>query len=610
LAFNPSSSRWLPTSVKEMQALGWDAADVILVSGDAYIDHPSFGVAVLGRLLEKMGLKVAILPQPNWQDDLRDFKKLGQPRLFFGVSSGSMDSMINNYTGNKRKRNDDAYSPGGKPNFRPDYATYVYSKILKNLYPDTPLIIGGIEASLRRLVHYDYWSDTLKPSILTETNADLLVYGMGEKPIKTIVDRLQKGSSIKELTDIPQTVYQCSFGKIPTIEGLTKNIAPYEECLKQKKAFAQAFKVIEEESNKQFSARIVQQHGKNAVVVNPPYSEYSQEEIDEPYELSYTRQPHPRYEKKDQIPAFEMIKFSVNIHRGCFGGCSFCTISAHQGKFIQSRSENSIIKEVNDILKQPDFKGHLNDLGGPSANMYRMKGENSSLCAKCSRYSCIYPKVCKNLNTDHTPMLQLYSKVAALKGMKRVTIGSGIRYDLFLQNPYPHPSHNKYLGEVLQKHVSGRLKVAPEHTEEHVLRIMRKPSFSLFQQLKTKFDQFNEKHQVKQQLIPYFISAHPGTQTTDMAQLAIKTQQLGYRLEQVQEFTPTPMTVASVIYYTGLDPVTMEPVFVPFKKEERQLQRKFFFWYKPENRNELQAFLRRKGMNQLVNVLWGAKRRK
>lgn len=595
---------WLPTSVKEMQALGWTYADVILISGDAYIDHPSFGIAVLARLLEKMGLKVAVIPQPNWQDDLRDFKKLGRPRLFFGVSSGSMDSMINNYTGNKRKRSDDAYSPGGKAGNRPDYATMVYTNILKQIYPDIPVIIGGIEASLRRLAHYDYWSDKIKPSILAETQADLLVYGMGEKPMKEIVTRLQSGVPFSTLKDIPQTAFRCPAKNIPVFEGDTKTIASFESCTSNKKEFALAFKTIEEESNKIQSARLVQIHGNNAVVVNPPYALLSQEEIDEPYELKYYRIPHPRYEKKGAIPAFEMIRYSVNIHRGCFGGCSFCTISAHQGKFVQSRSEGSVIKEVKEIASQPDFRGHLSDLGGPSANMYRMKGINPEICAKCSRYSCIHPKVCKNLITDHTPLLELYKKVAAIPGIKKVTIGSGIRYDLFIQNPYPHPSHKKYLTEVMQKHVSGRLKVAPEHTEDHVLRMMRKPSFRLFEQLKMQFEQFNQKHNLKQQLIPYLISAHPGTRHIDMANLAAKTSQMHYHLEQVQEFTPTPMTLSSVIYHTGIDPYTLEQVFVPFKKEDRQLQHKFFFWYKPENRKELESFLYKTGHNQLASSLF------
>lgn len=595
---------WLPTSVKEMQTLGWTYADVILISGDAYIDHPSFGIAVLARLMEKMGLKVAVIPQPNWQDDLRDFKKLGRPRLFFGVSSGSMDSMINNYTGNKRKRSDDAYSPGGKAGNRPDYATTVYTNILKQLYPDVPIIIGGIEASLRRLTHYDYWLDKIKPSILAETHADLLVYGMGEKPLKDIVKAIQNGTSASALKNIPQTAYLCNKESIPVWDGTTKTIASYEECLKNKKDFALSFKTIEEESNKLFSARLIQNHGSKAVIINPPYSSYTQEDIDEPYALKYYRIPHPRYEKKGAIPAFEMIRYSVNIHRGCFGGCSFCTISAHQGKFVLSRSEQSILKEIQEIASQPDFKGHLSDLGGPSANMYRMKGLNPDICAKCSRYSCIHPIVCKNLNTDHTPLMDLYKKVSSLAGIKKVTIGSGIRYDLFIQNPYHHPSHKKYLNEVLQKHVSGRLKVAPEHTEDHVLKMMRKPSFKLFEQLKMQFEQYNQKHNLKQQLIPYLISAHPGTRNIDMANLAAKTSQMHYRLEQVQEFTPTPMTLSSVIYHTGIDPYTLEQVFVPFKKEDRQLQHKFFFWYKPEYRPELESYLYKKGLNQLAASLF------
>lgn len=591
---------WLPTSAKEMQALGWTYVDVILISGDAYVDHPSFGIAVLARLLEKMNLKVAVVPQPNWQDDLRDFRKLGKPRLFFGVSSGNMDSMINNYTGNKRKRSDDVYSPGGKAGFRPDYATTVYTHILKQLFPEVPVIIGGIEASLRRLAHYDYWSDSIKPSILAETNADLLVYGMGEKPLKDIVQKLKKGIPLHNLRDIPQTAFICSRDALPAYEGSTKLITGYEECAGNKKEFALAFRTIEEESNKQFSARIVQNHGNHAVVVNPPYSSYTQEEIDEPYELFYNRQPHPRYQKKDAIPAFEMIRHSVNIHRGCFGGCSFCTISAHQGKFVLSRSEQSILKEVKEITSQPDFKGHLSDLGGPSANMYRMKGSNPDLCAKCGRYSCIHPGICRNLNTDHSRLLDLYRKVSSMPGIKKVTIGSGIRYDLFIRNPWPDPSHRRYLAEVMKNHVSGRLKVAPEHTEEHVLRMMRKPSFRLFEQLKMQFEEINRQYQLKQQLVPYFISAHPACTVSDMAHLAVKTRKMNFHLEQVQEFTPTPMTLSSVIYYTGIDPYTLEQVFVPHKKEDRHLQRKFFFWYKPENKNELRSFLLKKGLNRLA----------
>lgn len=588
-----------------MQALGWDSADVILVSGDAYIDHPSFGVAVLARLLEKMGLKVAVLPQPNWKDDLRDFKKLGKPNLYFGVSAGTMDSMINHYTGNKRLRSDDVYTPGGKAGFRPDYATIVYSQILKKLFPEIPVIIGGIEASLRRFTHYDYWQDKLRPSILTEAGADLLVYGMGEKALKAITNELLTGKKITDLTTVPQTAYIRNYADVPFYEGETKVLPPNEACFKDKRTFAQAFRVMEEESNKMHAARLIQQHSTKVVIVNPPYSGLTQEETDEPYDLPYNRMPHPRYRDKEPIPAYEMIKYSVNIHRGCFGGCSFCTISAHLGKFIFSRSETSILNEVKAITALPGFKGHLTDLGGPSANMYRMKGNDQSICAKCNRYSCIYPRVCKNLNTDHTPLLQLYQKAEQIQGIKKITIGSGVRYDIFQENPYPHPSHRLYNERLITRHVSGRLKVAPEHTEEHVLRLMRKPSFKLFQQYKADFERINQKHKLNQQLIPYIISAHPGTRTIDMAHLADKTRQLHYQLEQVQEFTPTPMTLSAAMYYTGLDPYTMQPVYIPQKKEERLLQRKFLFWYKPENRKELTDYLRKGNHHTLIKSLLG-----
>ena len=510
---------WLPTTKKEVGLRGWDGLDVILFSGDAYIDHPSFGAAVIGRILEAEGLKVAIVPQPNWRDDLRDFKKLGKPRLFFGVSAGSMDSMVNKYTANKRLRSEDAYTPDGRHDMRPEYPSIVYTRILKELYPDVPVVLGGIEASLRRLTHYDYWQDKVRPSILIDSKADLLIYGMGEKPVVELCRRME--------------------------------------------AQAQNFRHIEEESNKYEARRIWQETDGQTVVVNPPYPPLTQGELDRSFDLPYTRLPHPKYKGK-RIPAYDMIKFSVNLHRGCFGGCAFCTISAHQGKFIVSRSKESILKEVKAITEMPDFKGYLSDLGGPSANMYAMHGTDETLCRKCKRPSCVHPKICPNLNTDHRPLLDIYRSVDAMPGIKKSFIGSGVRYDLLLhksKDPAINRSSAEYTRELIVKHVSGRLKVAPEHTSLRVLDIMRKPPFEQFYEFKRIFDRLNRELNLRQQLIPYFISSHPGCTEEDMAELAVITKRLDFHLEQVQDFTPTPMTVATETWYTGIHPYTLEPVF-------------------------------------------------
>lgn len=540
---------WLPTTKKEVEARGWDYLDVILFSGDAYVDHPSFGAAVIGRVLEAEGLRVAIVPQPDWRGDYRDFKKLGVPRLFFGVSAGAMDSMINHYTANKRLRSDDAYTPDQRPGMRPDYPSIVYTKILKELYPDVPVVLGSIEASLRRLTHYDYWQDKLLPGILASSPADLLIYGMGEKPIKELVRRLKSGIPFNEIKDIRQTVYLADKEDAKDDDIV---LFSHEECLKDKLKQAKNFRHIEEESNKYNASRILQKVGKQVIVVNPPFPPMTEAEIDASYDLPYTRLPHPKYKGK-VIPAFEMIKFSVNIHRGCFGGCAFCTISAHQGKFIASRSKESILKEVKAITEMPDFKGYLSDLGGPSANMYRMKGKDERICAKCKKPSCISPVVCKNLNADHTPLLDIYKAVDRLPGIKKSFIGSGVRYDLLLHR-YADESLNKaaqtYTEELIALHVSGRLKVAPEHTQDEVLKQMRKPSFSQFGQFKKIFDKVNRQYGLNQQLIPYFISSHPGCTEADMAELAVITKSLHFQLEQVQDFTPTPMTLATEMYYT------------------------------------------------------------
>ena len=595
---------WLPTTKKEVELRGWEELDVIIFSGDAYVDHPSFGAAVIGRILEAEGLRVAIVPQPNWRDDLRDFKKLGRPRLFFGVSAGCMDSMVNKYTANKRLRSDDAYTPDARPDMRPEYPSIVYTQILKRLYPDVPVFLGGIEASMRRLTHYDYWQDRVRPSILCDSGADLLIYGMGEKPIVELVRRMQQGLP---LDDVPQTAYLTR--QVNPAEG-DITLYSHEECLGDKKKEAANFRHIEEESNKYAASRILQTVGRQTVVVNPPYPPLTTEELDHSFDLPYTRLPHPKYKGK-RIPAYDMIKHSINIHRGCFGGCAFCTISAHQGKFIVSRSKESILREVKAVMELPDFKGYLSDLGGPSANMYRMQGTNLELCKKCKRPSCIHPRICPNLNTDHRPLLDIYHAVDALPGIKKSFIGSGVRYDLLLhesKDPKVNQSTREYTRELITRHVSGRLKVAPEHTSDRVLNVMRKPPFAQFETFKQIFDRINREEGLRQQLIPYFISSHPGCHEEDMAELAVITKRLDFHLEQVQDFTPTPMTVSTEAWYTGFHPYTLEPVFSAKTQREKLAQRQFFFWYKPEERRNIVNELRRLGRTDLIDKLYGSSR--
>jgi len=596
---------FLPTTKKELELRGWDQVDVVLFTGDAYIDHPSFGSAVIGRILEAQGLQVAIVPQPNWRDDLRDFKKMGKPRLFFAVTAGNMDSMVNHYTANKRLRSDDAYTPDGKAGMRPNYATITYTNILKKLFPEVPVVIGGIEASLRRFTHYDYWSDKLMPSVLVDSKADLLVYGMGEKPLIELVKQVKSGKTFKELTDIPQTSYLSK--EIP-IHPLWKDITleSHETSLSDKKKYASNFRHIEEESNKYDAARLLQHTANRWVIVNPPYEPLSEAELDASFDLPYTRLPHPKYKDKT-IPAYEMIKFSVNLHRGCFGGCAFCTISAHQGKHIVSRSKESILHEVEKITDMPGFKGYLSDLGGPSANMYQMHGIDMEICRKCNKPSCIFPKVCFNLNTDHRPLLDIYTSVDKLPGIKKSFIGSGIRYDMLLsdaKNTEINKSHTDYTRELITNHVSGRLKIAPEHTSDKVLNLMRKPSFTYFGQFKTQFDRINREAGLNQQLIPYFISSHPGSTNEDMAELAALTKKLDFRLEQVQDFTPTPMTLATEIYYSGFHPYTLEPIYTAKSKDDKLEQRKFFFWYKSEFKNQIIRDLQRLKRPDLLKKLF------
>lgn len=625
---------WLPTTKKEVELRGWDQLDIILFSADAYIDHPSFGAAVIGRILEAEGLKVAIVPQPDWHGDYRDFKKLGRPRLWFGVAPGCMDSMVNKYTANRRLRSEDAYSPDGRHDLRPEYPTVVYTQILKQIYPDVPVVLGGIEASLRRLTHYDYWKECFKPCILCESGADMIVYGMGEKPIIELTNKLtqlieqsdedlaydENGQSyigIKAFrkalcrsSEIKQTVVLYKKEDIPG--GITDQdivLHSHESCLENKRFQSENFKHIEEESNKYHAQRIIQQTGNRYVVVNPPYPPLTQKELDHSFDLPYTRLPHPKYKGK-RIPAYEMIKFSVNLHRGCFGGCAFCTISAHQGKFIMNRSKESILKEVKAICEMPDFKGYLSDLGGPSANMYGMRGKKLEICEKCKKPSCIHPQICPNLNTDHRPLLDIYHAVNALPGIKKSFIGSGVRYDLLLHdakdNQINHAAQ-QYTRELITKHVSGRLKVAPEHTSDYVLNLMRKPSFRLFGEFKTIFDRINREENLHQQIIPYFISSHPGCKAEDMAELAVLTKDMDFQLEQVQDFTPTPMTVSTETWATGFHPYTLEPVYSAKTPKEKLAQRMFFFWYKPEEQGKIRAELQKMNRPDLIQRLFDKK---
>lgn len=597
---------FLPTTKKEIELRGWTELDVILFSGDAYVDHPSFGAAVIGRILEAAGYKVAIVPQPDWHGDYRDFKKLGRPRLFFGISPGCMDSMVNKYTANRRLRSEDAYTPDGRHDMRPEYPTVVYSNILRQLYPDVPIVLGGIEASLRRLTHYDYWQDRLRPCLLCDAPADIISYGMGEKTILEIARCLNDGLPLSSLHELPQVVYLARRNEI--VDGISDHdivLHSHEDCLRDKRKQAENFRHIEEQSNMMHAQRLIQAVGDKYAVVNPPYPPMTTEELDASFDLPYTRQPHPKYKDK-RIPAYEMIKYSVNIHRGCFGGCAFCTISAHQGKFIACRSKQSILREVKQVMGMPGFKGYISDLGGPSANMYGMRGRNLNACEKCKRPSCIHPQICPNLNTDHTALLDIYRSVDAIPGIKKSFIGSGVRYDLILHHSKDEESNKaamEYARELITKHVSGRLKVAPEHTSDNVLQLMRKPPFRQFDDFKHIFDRINREAHLNQQIIPYFISSHPGCREEDMAQLAVLTKRLDFQLEQVQDFTPTPMTVSTETWYTGYDPYTLQEVYSAHSPKEKLAQRQYFFWYKPEERRSIEQSLRRIGRSDLIREL-------
>lgn len=564
----------IPTSAKEVEALGWDYIDVIMFTGDAFIDHPSFGTAVISRWLQKHGYRVAVVPQPNWRDDLRDFRKLGAPRLYFGVNSGAMDSMVNHYTAGKRLRHDDAYTPEGKAGQRPDYAVTVYTKILKQLYPDIPVVIGGIEASLRRLTHYDYWQDKLLPSILVSSGADYLCYGMGERTMLELTKGIEAGRNLHQLHQIKQIGFYMT-GK-PKVKD-AKILHSFEECCEDKKAFAENFHDIEILANMMYPPVIIEPVGDGYVQINPTYPPATQEEMDDFWDIPYTKQPHPRYKGK-RIPAFDMIKFSINTHRGCFGGCNFCTIAAHQGKFISSRSEASILKEVEGLKKLPGFAGNISDLGAPTANMYGMRGKNEALCKVCKRQSCLFPAPCKNMNRSHERLLKLYHRVDSIKGIRHSYIGSGIRYDLFLdEKGYVDETSKPYFKELILDHTSGRLKVAPEHTEDKVLYYLGKPTFHLFERLRSEFNQINRDAGRHSEIVPYFISSHPGCEMSDMQKLAKHPALKGLYMDQVQDYTPTPMTTSSVMFYTGLDPRTMKPVFVERDPDKKKRQKSFFF---------------------------------
>ena len=596
---------FLPISKEDLEKRDWDFVDVVVISADAYVDHPSFGHAVIARLIEHEGYRVAVLPQPNWRDDLRDFKKLGKPRLFFAISSG-MDSMVNHYTAGKRLRSDDAFTAGGKAGFRPDRATTVYAKILKQLYPDVPIVIGGLESSLRRISHYDYWDDKIFPPILATTNADLLIYGMGEKPMKELLHLLKKGVPFSNLNSIPQTAYLVPKGRVPKNKEFEDLKLPsYEDCLQSKKTQFEAFRKTEIESNKIHAKRILQDVGETTVVINPPYPPLEYGELDESFEYPYMRAPHPRYKKRGPVPAFEMIKFSITSHRGCFGGCSFCAINAHQGKFVASRSKESILREVELLTQMPGFAGTISDLGGPSANMYKMRGKDRSRCEKCARPSCVFPRICDNMNTRHQELTELYREISKHPKIKHLFIGSGVRYDLILQETTDKTllaDHLDYAKELIRNHVSGRLKVAPEHTSDSVLSLIRKPSFALFYKFKEFFDKESAAVEKRQQIIPYFISSHPGCTEKDMAELALETKQLGFRLEQVQDFTPTPMTIATEMYYAETYP-DGKPLYVAKTAEQKNNQKRFFFWYIPENRIWIQKTLERLKMGKVSRLL-------
>ena len=587
-------SHFLVMTQAEMVQRGWDFVDVVIVTGDAYVDHPSFAMAILGRILEANGYRVAILSQPNWTN-CEDWKRFGKPRLFFGISAGNMDSMINHYTANKKVRNDDAYSPGGKIGLRPDRATLAYCQRAREAYPGVPVIAGGVEASLRRLAHYDYWSDTVKRSILLDSKADLVVYGMGEKPILEVSKRLAKGENVKTLRNMRGVAYALGASEIPPTEYEGKavvTIPSFEKVCQDRFAFAEATKIIHTHTNPFNAAALIQFHDRQAVVVNPPSLPLSDGQMDQIYDLPFTRKPHPTY--GESIPAYEMIKDSVTIMRGCFGGCTFCSITAHQGKIIQSRSETSVLRELSSLGKDAAFSGVVTDMGGPTANMYQMKCTRPDIEAKCRRQSCVDPTICKLLGTDHGPLVSLMKKARKVPGIRKVFVASGVRMDLAQLS-------DDYMKELAAHHVGGLLKVAPEHTDKKVLSLMKKPSIENFESFGEKFKRVTTQvGKPKQYLVPYFIASHPGSDLNAMIDLALFLKRNGYKPDQVQDFIPAPFDVATCMYHTGLDPFTKKEVFIAKHLRDRKLQRALLQFFKPENYFEVRKALELAGRTDLI----------
>jgi uncharacterized radical SAM protein YgiQ len=575
----------------EMEQRGWDAVDVVFVTGDAYVDHPSFAMAILGRVLEAASFRVAMLSQPDWRS-CEPWRQFGRPRLFFAISAGNMDSLINHYTANRKVRNDDAYSPGGRIGLRPDRATLPYCHRAREAFPGVPIIAGGVEASLRRLAHYDYWSDTVRRAILLDAKADLLVYGMGERLIVEIAQRMAAGQTVRDLRDMRGMSYVLGAKESKAFSADAVVLPSFEQVKSDKNAFVEATRLIHVNTNP-FNARtLVQFHDREAVVVNPPDLPLSEAEMDVIYDLPYTRKPHPSY--KEPVPAFEMIKDSVTIMRGCFGGCTFCSITAHQGRIIQSRSQQSVLREVRSMADDPDFHGVISDIGGPTANMYQMRCTRPEIEAKCKRLSCVHPTICKLLGTDHGPLIELMRRARKEPGIRKVLVASGIRMDLAQLSP-------EYLQELAAHHVGGRLKVAPEHTDPDVLQVMKKPDIDNFQSFAQAFEKASKKAgKPRQQLVPYFIASHPGSDVHAMIDLAVFLKRNGYRPDQVQDFIPAPFDIATCMYYTGVDPFTKKPVTIARNLRDRRVQRALMQFFKPENYFEVRKALEEAGRTDLI----------